>query len=120
MLRRTSDQQNAYQRAEVTVDGKNAGTWLEPLGNTGHRWLDDDFVLPASFTAAKSHLVVTLTPTAGAPAWTAASYSALSDVPPFLDRTAPEAVSGITATGGTTNTIGLSWQPARDNVYLPG
>lgn len=119
VLRRDSDQQNPYQQADVTVDGQKAGTWLEPLGNSDHRWLDDEYTLPAALTAYKSHLTVTLTPAAGSPAWTAASYSALSDVPPFRDRTAPAAVAGVTATDGETNTISLSWQQARDNVYLP-
>ncbi len=32
-LRRTSDQNAAYQQAAVTVDGAAAGTWLQALGN---------------------------------------------------------------------------------------
>jgi hypothetical protein len=32
-LRRTSDQNAGYQSAAVTVDGANAGTWTQSLGN---------------------------------------------------------------------------------------
>jgi hypothetical protein len=120
VLRRISDQQNAYQQAEVTVNGHDAGSWLELLGNTSHRWLDDDYQLPASLTAGHSTLDITITPASGAPAWTAASYAALSVVAPFGDHTAPGVVSGLTATGDTTNSITLSWTPATDNVYAPG
>jgi hypothetical protein len=115
-LRRTGDQQQAYQSVEVRVDGTLAGTWLQPFGNGLQRWLSDEFFLPASLTAGKSQLSVSLTPTAGAPAWTAASYTALSQVPAFSDTTAPSAVSGLAVTGGRVHSIGLSWAAATDNV----
>lgn len=116
LLRRMSDQANAYQQADVTVDGQPAGTWLEPLGNADHRWLDDTFWLPSALTAGKSVITVTLTPATGTPGWTAARYTAQSLVAPFTDRTAPSQVSGLTATGDQYSTIHLSWQPATDNV----
>jgi len=119
VLRRISDQQNPYQQAEVRVNGRDAGTWLQPLGNTSHRWLDDDFPLPPALTAGHSRLDITITPTAGAPAWTAASYAALSAVAPFHDHTAPGAVPDITVTAGPTNAIALTWGSATDNVYSP-
>jgi hypothetical protein len=78
ILRRTSDQNTSYQRATVTVDGVPVGQWLQPLGNTTHRWLDDDFQLPASATTGKSSIRVTLTPAVGAPAWSAAAYRGIS------------------------------------------
>ncbi|MGB9184207.1 MAG: DUF2961 domain-containing protein [Solirubrobacteraceae bacterium] len=115
-LRRTADQAMAYQSAAVTVNGQPAGTWLEPLGNTYHRWLDDEFQLPATLTAHQRDLRITLTPTSGAPAWSAASYTALSLVRPFTDRQPPSQVTGLTATSGTSDQISLSWQPASDNV----
>lgn len=116
LLRRTSDQANAYQQAAVAVDGTPAGTWLEPLGNSDHRWLDDTLWLPPALTSGKSVITVTLTPAAGAPAWTAARYSAQSVVAPFTDHKAPTAVTGLTATGGPDNVIHLAWQPAADQV----
>jgi Protein of unknown function (DUF2961) len=78
IVQRTSDQNSGYQRAEVVVDGTDLGQWLEPLGNPNHRWLDDDYLLPPALTAGKSRITVTITPIAGWPAWTAASYRAMS------------------------------------------
>jgi hypothetical protein len=81
VLRRMSDQRDAYQSAAVLVNGQFAGTWLEPLGNPYHRWLDDSFLLPTGLTAGAPRLSVTLVPTPGAPPWTAARYEALSTGP---------------------------------------
>jgi hypothetical protein len=78
VLRRTSDQRASYQSASVLVDGQPVGVWLEPLGNPYHRWLDDTFLLPASITAGKERIDVTLVPTRGSPPWTAARYQVLS------------------------------------------
>jgi predicted phage tail protein len=62
---------------------------------------------------------VILTPTTGSPAWNAASYAAISTVPPFRDQADPAAVTGLQTAGGTTNTINVHWNQTRDNVYLP-
>ncbi|WP_222853421.1 glycoside hydrolase family 172 protein [Fodinicola acaciae] len=118
-LRRTSDQKDGYQSAAVSVNGVAAGTWLQPLGNPGARWLDDSYDLPAALTAGKSSITVTLTPTAGAPAWTAASYAAVSVLPSTVDTRSPAAVPAATATGTDVNAIDLSWQPATDDTYAP-
>lgn len=80
LLRRRSDQTNGYQSAEVAVDGKPVGTWLQPLSNDKHRWLDDTFALPPALTADKTSITITLIPTADAPPWTAARYETLSTV----------------------------------------
>ncbi|MEU0552428.1 DUF2961 domain-containing protein [Dactylosporangium sp. NPDC006015] len=113
-LRRTGDQQRAYQQAAVAVDGVSAGVWLQPLGNAAQRWLTDEFALPVALTAGKSTVTVTLTPSGGA--WTASRYSALSMVAPFADTTAPGTVTGLTTAGGRTHAIGLSWTEVSDNV----
>jgi D-arabinan exo alpha-(1,3)/(1,5)-arabinofuranosidase (non-reducing end) len=118
VLRRTSDQDQPYQAAAVTVDGADAGTWTEPLGNTTHRWLDDSYQLPAALTAGHGSITVTLTPTDGSAPWSAAAYQALSVVPAFADHAKPAAVSGIQATAGS-GSIALAWTPARDDVYQP-
>ena len=115
-LRRRSDQSSAYQAAQVRVNGTDAGVWREPLGNTTHRWLEDTYQLPASLTAGHDKLAITLVPQAGAPAWSAARYTALSEVAPFSDTRSPSQVTGLTAKGGRTNTVELSWQPASDDV----
>jgi hypothetical protein len=75
-LLRTSDQNTAYQHAKVSVDGHALPDWLQPLGNTTHRWLEDAYQLPASVTAGRRTITVTLTP--DGPAWSAASYAAWS------------------------------------------
>jgi hypothetical protein len=118
-LRRTSDQAKAYQSARVAVDGTAVGTWYQPLGNADQRWLDDSFELPASLTAGKRSLTITLSPTAGSPPWNAAAYQAIAKLPIYRDRANPAMISGVQTSTGTFNQIGLSWQPARDDVYAP-
>lgn len=115
-LRRLSDQATGYQAARVRVDGAEVGTWLQPLGNTSKRWRHDSFELPAAVTAGKRTIRVELVPVAGGPTWHAARYLALSHVKPFADREAPARVVGLTATGGETNIIRLSWKPADDDT----
>jgi hypothetical protein len=77
-LLRMSDQNAAYQRASVFVDGTLAGEWLQPLGNQHSRWLEDTFELPAALTSGKSSLAVRIVPAAGAPPWSAAQYRVLT------------------------------------------
>jgi hypothetical protein len=115
-LNRLSDQANSYQAADVQVDGRAAGRWLQPLGNQTSRWLEDSFDLPAGLTAGKSAITVTLTPVPGSPAWTASSYEAVSRVAPFSDKSTPSAVTGLQAKGGDTNEIDVSWDSSRDDV----
>jgi hypothetical protein len=79
-LTRTGDQNQAYQSADVFVDGKPVGTWLEPLGNPHSRWLEDSFEIPAALTAGKTSVQVWLAPVGGAPPWSASQYRALSRV----------------------------------------
>jgi hypothetical protein len=81
ILQRTSDQNTGYQRAEISVDNTDLGQWLQPLANPYHRWLDDQYAIPASVTANKSKITVTLTPVAGSPSWSAASYRTVSLTP---------------------------------------
>ncbi|HEY6738362.1 MAG TPA: glycoside hydrolase family 172 protein, partial [Actinopolymorphaceae bacterium] len=50
VLRRTSDQSEGFQSAQVTVDGTEAGVWNQPLANPDLRWLDDSHVLPPALT----------------------------------------------------------------------
>ena len=78
IVRRLSDQANGYQAADVKVDGRDAGTWLQPLRNTSLRWLEDDYELPPRLTEGKRTITVELAPRSGAPAWHAARYTALA------------------------------------------
>jgi hypothetical protein len=117
-LRRTSDQNTGYQTATVTVDGVAAGTWIQALGNTAQRWLDDDFTLPPALTAGKSSVTVRLVPTGSQ--WTAAKYQALNLVTPFTDTTAPSGVGTLSVGSGRTHAIALTWTPATDDVSVAG
>ncbi|MFF0344574.1 DUF2961 domain-containing protein [Kribbella sp. NPDC004875] len=112
-LRRTSDQNTAGQSAQVIVNGQDAGTWLQPLGNTHQRWLDDNYQLPAAFTFGRNRLDIELRPTG--PAWTASSYVVQSLVTPYADKRAPGAVDGVTATGRTDNAINVTWNDTSDD-----
>ncbi len=77
-LLRMSDQRQAYQRAAVFVDGALVGEWLQALGNSHSRWLEDTFELPAAATAGKSSLAVRIEPAQGSPPWSAAQYRVLT------------------------------------------
>lgn len=117
-LRRMSNQSTGYQSASVTVNGKPAGTWLQPLANKTHQWLDDNYQLDPALTVGQRKLTVRLTPIQGSPAWSAASYQALSMVNPARDRKAPGAIQNLVATGTELNATHLSWTPATDDVSV--
>ncbi|GGM01750.1 DUF2961 domain-containing protein [Nakamurella endophytica] len=117
-LRRMSDQSTPWQSAAVTVDGQPAGTWLQPLGNATMRWLEDDFQIAPALTAGKRSLTVTLTPTDGSPAWSAASYQALSLGKVQADRRAPSGIAGLVAIGTQSNANRLSWSASGDDVAV--
>jgi Protein of unknown function (DUF2961) len=76
-LLRMGDQTLAYQQAAVFVDGVQAGVWMQPLGNSSSRWLEDSFDLPESLVAGKTSVTVELVPSSP-PAWSAARYRMLT------------------------------------------
>ncbi|HEX4223566.1 MAG TPA: glycoside hydrolase family 172 protein [Pseudonocardiaceae bacterium] len=78
VLLRTSDQAKGYQSVAVTVNGQQLADWVQPLANPFHQWLDDSYQLPAALTEGHSSVTVTLTPTSGAPPWSAAAYRLLA------------------------------------------
>ena len=84
-LRRTFDSCVANQRADVYIDGQFAGTWYDAgvssrPGIDGHPrcWRDEDFPLPASLTAGKRAVTISLrfvaTRQPRDTAWTATDY----------------------------------------------
>ncbi|MDX3005455.1 DUF2961 domain-containing protein [Kribbella solani] len=113
-LRRTSDQNAAGQSATVVVNGKVSGTWLQPLGNTHQRWLDDNYQLPSAITFGKTRLDIELRPT-GPAAWTASAYVVQSLTIPYPDHKAPGAVAGVNAAGRTDNAINVTWNDVSDD-----
>ncbi|CAL9660494.1 DUF2961 domain-containing protein [Streptomyces sp. enrichment culture] len=117
LLRRTSDQAKGHQSARVLVDGVDVGTWTQPLGNGVQRWLTDAFPLPASATAGRTRIRVELRPTTGAPAWTAARYTADSVVPgTYTDTKAPAATDTPTPAGRTEHALHLTWREPADDT----
>ncbi|MBF8192535.1 DUF2961 domain-containing protein [Nonomuraea sp. K274] len=74
-LRRTGDQSVAGQHAEVTVNGHRLADWVQPLGNTSRKWLEDVYQIPAEATRGHREITVQLTPKTP---WSAASYTAWS------------------------------------------
>ncbi|PGH46968.1 DUF2961 domain-containing protein [Streptomyces sp. Ru87] len=116
LLRRTADQRQSGQAVRVTVDGADAGTWRQPLGNTTQRWLTDSHALPAGTTAGKDSVRIELTPLPGAPEWTAARYAADSLLPgAHTDSGGPAAVPGLALVGGEEHALHLSWQEPHDD-----
>jgi hypothetical protein len=64
MLRRRSDQNTGRQRARVYVDGVpvTERSWYFADRNTIKRWLDDEFVIPASYTHGKNSITIRIEP----------------------------------------------------------
>ncbi len=81
VLRRTSDQRDAYQAVRVRIDGRDGGVWRQPLGNATQRFRDDSFAVPASLTGTASTVEVELQPLADTPPWHAARYEAWATLP---------------------------------------
>ncbi|MEV8373207.1 DUF2961 domain-containing protein [Kribbella sp. NPDC056861] len=111
-LRRTSDQNQPGQSAKVFVDGKEVGTWSQPLGNPKQRWLDDNYQLPAAITFGRTKLTIELRPSTQ---WTASNYVVQSSVIPYADRRAPGQVLNLKAVSRPDNAIALSWADAADD-----
>ncbi|WP_370355051.1 DUF2961 domain-containing protein [Catenulispora sp. EB89] len=112
VLQRTSDQDASGQTADVSVDGTAVGTWLEPLGNQYHQWLDDGFTLPASATAGKTAITVSITPHAGSP-WSAAGYRAVSILPDGASGTTSAKPAGARPARPLTPTQAPAKPPAK-------
>ncbi|MFZ4396492.1 MAG: DUF2961 domain-containing protein [Kiritimatiellia bacterium] len=64
LLRRRSDQMKSGQRARISVDGQplTERTWIAPDGNPHFRWLEDEFLIPSSYTRGKHRIVVRVEP----------------------------------------------------------
>ncbi|HET6201229.1 MAG TPA: DUF2961 domain-containing protein [Planctomycetota bacterium] len=81
-LVRLSDQGAARQRAQVLVDGVEAGIWYQARSNPFSRWMEDAFEIPAALTSGKSQIAVTILPTGGAPSWNEYRYRVFTHLPP--------------------------------------
>ncbi|HDS74076.1 MAG TPA: DUF2961 domain-containing protein, partial [Firmicutes bacterium] len=48
------------QRVRVAIDGAEVGVWLMPAHHARRTWLEDDFEIPARFTAGKDRITIQL------------------------------------------------------------
>ncbi len=60
LLRRRCDRSVPGQHAAVYVDGAYVGRWRRAGSQTDKQWSDEDFEIPAAFTAGKSSVAVTI------------------------------------------------------------
>jgi len=80
-LRRRFDQGIPNQRAQVQVDGQDAGVWYVAGQNAYKRWRESDFDLPPELTRGKDVIRVRLVNLNSEQGWTEHTYWAYS----FLD-----------------------------------
>jgi len=78
ILRRRLDQRVANQRAGVYVDDALVGEWYRAGGNPFHQWRDDDFMIPASYTAGKSSVQIKVQFLSSSRDWNEFHYSLYS------------------------------------------
>ena len=79
ILRRRFDQFNPRQQAQIFVDGVSAGTWYSPENSKTLRWAEEDFPVPASLTAGKAAIEISVK-VEGEVLWTEYAYWAFSIV----------------------------------------
>jgi len=81
-LRRRSDQREGRQAARVYVDGKPVSEriWCAPDHNPFKRWLDDEFQIPAGYTAGRDRVRIQIEPIpqGGAITWNQSAYRVFS------------------------------------------
>ena len=64
LLRRRSDQEFGRQAAKVYIDGTEVSErlWYFADRNSIKRWLDDEFMVPGSYTEGKTQITVRIEP----------------------------------------------------------
>ncbi|MEO6891598.1 MAG: glycoside hydrolase family 172 protein [Ktedonobacteraceae bacterium] len=60
-LTRRLDYGIGNQKATVSVNGQQVGTWFTSGSDTTNRWRDNTFSIPSSFTANQSSITITIT-----------------------------------------------------------
>lgn len=81
LLRRRTDQGMKRQRAGVWVDGEYVGAWYRSDYSMHKRWADEEFDIPASFTAGKDTIRVTIAFQSAEDSWNEYRYWAFSRLP---------------------------------------
>ena len=79
-LKRRFDYGVGNQKATVSVNGQQAGTWFTSGSDAVNHWRDSTFFIPRSFTANKSSITVTITFVSSDIDWNEFTYWAYSVV----------------------------------------
>ncbi len=131
VLRRRFDQSVPIQEAQVKVDGSIVGTWRVVGGNTSSAWKESDFAIPSSYTAGKSSVQITITPTSASGAWNEYRYEVSTiatgagyPIPPAPGATTNIAnadfesgdLTGWTSTGSGFDNAHVTTQTAQNGV----
>jgi regulation of enolase protein 1 (concanavalin A-like superfamily) len=114
VLRRTFDQSIAHSISDVYVDGSLVGKWYRPGSNSFHRWKEDDFILPASFTSGKTQITIKIVNTSTTIEWGEYKYETYVinySTPPSQ----PAAIQQPTSDGFGSSTLGTQWYWVREN-----
>lgn len=82
ILRRQFDQGIANQAANVYVDGELVGTWYHAGSDSVNHWRDDDFMIPASYTAGKTSVQIKIQFLSSSLDWNEFNYWMYSLIPP--------------------------------------
>ena len=118
ILRRQFDQGIASQQADVYANGALVGPWYRAGGNNYHRWRDDDFMIPASYTSGKSSLPIKVQFVSSALDWNEFNYSLYTLEPAATGVTNRARLTGSswTATAGRSPFV-LSFTGATNANY---
>jgi hypothetical protein len=81
ILRRRLDQGVANQQANVFSDGAFVGVWYQAGSEASHKWRDEDFMIPASFTSGKSSTQIKVQFVSSSNDWNEFTYSIYTLLP---------------------------------------
>ncbi|RKX45309.1 MAG: hypothetical protein DRP64_04915 [Verrucomicrobia bacterium] len=128
ILRRRLDYHIADQQATVSVDGVLVGTWYQAGSNPFHGWREDDFMIPAAYTAGKNTITVKVQFVSSAVDWNEfhyALYTVLPATPPTANAQAVSSYANYELTvtlygsdpGGYPLTFIITALPATGTLY---
>jgi hypothetical protein len=80
-LRRTFDQAQGRQQADVVVNGKRVGRWYTAEENKSLRWAEREIWIPARFIKGKPDATIKITPTGDVP-FDVSEIRVLAVIPP--------------------------------------
>jgi regulation of enolase protein 1 (concanavalin A-like superfamily) len=114
VLRRTFNQSIANQISNVYVDGSLVGKWYRAGSNSFHRWKDDDFIIPASFTSGKTQITIKIVNASSTIGWGEYKYEAYS-INYSSSPTAPAATLQPGSDNFSSSVLGPQWNWVRED-----